>query len=344
MNNKKAISITMGDPSGISGELILKTWIDRKSNFLEPFFVLDVCERLKKISSLFKLKVPIKQINYPQETFKYFDNFLPVINISNSIKFKLGFPDKKNSKLILNSINKALDFAMSNQVKSVVTSPVSKNILIKSGFKFYGQTEYISNYISKKKKKKFNEVMILSTTNPVDKGPNLIVGLITTHIPVKEISKNLKVSIIVSKIESFIASLKSLWKVKNPKIGICGFNPHAGEFGLVGDEERKIILPSLNKLKKKGISISGLLSADTCFSLAHRKNYDGIVCMYHDQGLIPVKTLDFFRSVNITGGLPLIRTSPDHGPAFDIAHKNKANNSSYIAAIKLASEFTKNGF
>ena len=344
MKCKKAISITMGDPSGISGELILKTWKDKKSYSLEPFFVIDFCDRLEKISKLFKIKVPIKQIYEPEETFKYFNKFLPVINIKKNIKFELGKPNKRNSKFIINSISKALDYSLNNKIKAIVTSPVSKNILLKSGFEFIGQTEFISNYISIKQKKKINEIMILSTTKPIDNGSNLVVGLVTTHIPLKEISESLKLSIVTSKIESFIISLKNLWNIKNPKIGICGLNPHSGEFGLIGDEEKKIILPSLKKLKRKGRNISGLLSADTCFSMNHRKEYDGIICMYHDQGLIPVKTLDFFNSVNITGGLPIIRTSPDHGPAFDIATKNIASNKSFIAAIKLASSLSKDEF
>ena len=178
--------------------------------------------------------------------------------------------------------------------------------------------------------------MILTTTKPEDRGVDLRVGLITTHIPLSEVSRKLFTDKIILKIESFIKSLEKLWNISRPNIAVCGLNPNSGESGKIGTEEKKIILPAIQKLKTKNYNVFGPLSADTCFSKNKRQSYDGFICIYHDQGLIPVKTLDFFNSVNVTGGIPIIRTSPDHGPAFDIAELNQASNKSLIASIKLA--------
>ena len=176
--------------------------------------------------------------------------------------------------------------------------------------------------------------MILSTTRPVDKSSNLRVGLVTTHIPMKNVSKIITRDLLANKTISFEETLRKIWRISSPRIGICSFNPHAGEFGLVGNEEIDIIVPTIEKLKNK-IDLVGPLSPDSCFSKFTRTKFDGYMCIYHDQALIPVKTLDFLHSVNVTGGLPIIRLSPDHGPAFDIAKLKMANPGSMIASINL---------
>ena len=182
--------------------------------------------------------------------------------------------------------------------------------------------------------------MILSTSKPADGGKNLIVGLITTHIPLKNIHKFLDQKSIYEKIIAFKNSLSKTWKIRFPNIGITSINPHAGEEGLIGTEEVEIIKPILKKCKKNKIKIVGPLSSDSCFHRSRREQFDGILCFYHDQGLIPVKTLDFNHSINVTGGLPFLRVSPDHGPAFDIAEKNIASLESLIASF----DFLKKSF
>ena len=333
---EKPIVITMGDPSGISGEILLKSWLQKDKEFIPNFFSIDSPERLNNISDLFKLNVPIKEISNPMEVEYYFPKFLPVLSLNNKIKSKLGRPEIKNNKYIIQSIERGVDLALNKEVKAIVTSPISKSILLETGFKYFGQTEFISEITSKKQKKKFEEIMILTTTKPEDMGVDLRVGLITTHIPLSEVSKALYTDKIVIKIKGFIQSLEKLWNISRPNIAVCGLNPHSGESGKIGTEEEKIILPAIQKLKTKNYNVFGPLSADTCFSKNKRQSYDGFICIYHDQGLIPVKTLDFFNSVNVTGGIPIIRTSPDHGPAFDIAELNQASNKSLIASIKLA--------
>ena len=279
---KKPIVVSMGEPSGISTEIILKSW-------------------------------------------KYRNKYkLPIFNIDEKVDFKLGKPNKKNAKIILRSIKISFDFVAQKKALGLLTLPVCKRTLKSSGFTFNGQTEFIGDLSKKKFRHKNKEIMILSTTKPSDKGKNLIVGLVTTHIPLKRIFSFLKKKEIEEKI----------WKIKQPRIGITGLNPHSGEDGLIGDEEKKVIEPIIKKLKTKGILVSGPLSSDTCFFKNIREKYDGILCLYHDQALSPIKTLDFFNSINVTAGLPIIRVSPDHGPAFDIAKLKLAKINSVISSIK----------
>lgn len=334
MRRIKPICITMGEPSGVSGEIIIKIWNERKKKKILPFFVYDDPSRLRKISEYLQLKIPIKKINDESESLDLFEDFLPVKSLESQIDFKLGQPNYLNSKHVLDSINKAVKSALESKVRAIITSPVCKKMLIKYGFKFSGQTEYISNLVSKIKQKEFNEIMILSTTKPIDKSRNLIVGLLTTHVPLKNVSRIITPDLLIRKTMSFEKTLKKIWKIKNPKIGVCSFNPHVGEYGLVGREEKDIIIPTIEKLKKR-INICGPLSPDSCFSMFTRIKFDGFICIYHDQALIPIKTLDFLNSVNITGGLPITRVSPDHGPAFDIARLKKADISSMLASINL---------
>ena len=330
----KPIVVTMGDPSGVSAEIVFKTWLNRNKEFLMPFFIIDSEQRLKKISDFLNLNIPIKKITDPAESLKVFSKYLPVYNLKNKIEFELGKPLSKNAKLIIKSIKKAVKLVIKNQASAIVTNPIDKKILFQHGFSFAGQTEFISNIVSKSYNKKFEEIMILSTSKPDDSGTNLKVGLITTHLSLKEVSENISKKKIISKVISFVETLKVLWRIKNPKIGICALNPHSGENGKIGNEEEKHILPAIFELKKKNYIISGPLSADSCFAKSKRKEFDGIICMYHDQALIPIKTIDFFNSINITGGLPIIRTSPDHGPAFNIAKKNIANHNSFLSSVK----------
>ena len=338
--NKPPICVTMGDPSGISGEIILKTWMDRNKEKLSPFFIIDDTKRLETVAKKFKIKVKMKSLRNLSDTDNLFQNYLPVLDINKAMKINLGKPDYLDSKYVLFSIEKAVQLALRKEVRAIVTNPVSKEMLIKYGFKFNGQTEFICHLVSKYFKQTFNEIMILSTSKPEDKSSNLITGLVTTHIPFKDISRDLTKNLIISKTKSFIETLKSFWKIKNPRIGICSLNPHTGESGLIGKEEKEIIIPAIKRLKKDNVNIFGPLSPDSCFSYHFRNKYDGIICMYHDQALIPVKTLDFFNSVNITGGLPIIRTSPDHGPAFNIAKKSEANYQSILSSIKLADKLS----
>ena len=337
---RKPIVISMGEPSGICSEILIKTWINRKKEKLLPFFVVDDKEKIEFIINLFKLKAKIKLIKNPNETFEFFNNYLPVYDLGNKIKFKLGQPEKKNSKFIIDSLKTSFDFVKNKQASALVTLPICKKTMKQYGFNYNGQTEYMGFLSRRFINKSASEIMILTTTKPVDLGKNLVVGLATTHVPLKKTFVKLKKKNLKEKIIIFNNSLISIWKKKRPLIGILALNPHAGEGGLIGEEEEQIILPVVKDLKAKNLNLHGPLSGDTCFFKNNRKNYDGMFCMYHDQGLSPVKTLDFFNSVNVTGGLPILRVSPDHGPAFDIAKKNIAKTDSLIACLKFIEKYS----
>ena len=334
MNSKiKPIVVTMGEPSGIASEIIIKVWLQRKKKNIFPFILIDDLEKLKKVNNFFNLKAKFISFNPGQDVYQIFEKYIPVVDLKANINFTHGLPSKVNSKFVLRSINTAVDLILKKKASSLLTLPVCKKTLKLSKFNFNGQTEYLSYMTSKIDGIKKSEIMILSTTKPIDKGKNLIVGLITTHLPLKKIHSNINKDKILKKIISFKKSLTKIWGINSPKIGITSINPHAGEGGLIGDEELKILNPALKECKKLNIRITGPISSDSCFHKSSRERFDGIICFYHDQGLIPVKTLDFENSVNVTGGLPFIRVSPDHGPAFDIAKKNTANLDSLFACF-----------
>ena len=329
----------MGEPSGVASEILLKTWLLRRKKKLPPFFAIDSLKKLNHINNLFDLKVKFKLIEKPSDTNFFFADFLPVLDIKENFSFKLGKPNPSNGKIVINSIVKSFKFINSGEARAMVTLPVCKKTLKVSGFKFSGQTEFLSDLSEKIYKKKHDEIMILTTNKPVDNGKNLIVGLVTTHVPLKSIFKNISKNGLISKIFAFNNSLQTIWGINQPKIALASINPHSGEGGLIGEEEKKIIVPVIEKLNYEGLKLFGPLSSDSCFFKTIRKKYDGILCLYHDQGLAPIKILDFYNSVNVTGNLPILRVSPDHGPAFDIAKKNIAKTDSLVASIKFLEKF-----
>ncbi len=333
MKSIKPIVVTMGEPSGISSEIIIKIWKKRKILGIPPFILVDDLQKLKKINSTFSYNVNFHQLDKKDDVLKIFTNSLPIIDLKCKINFRLGNPNRRNSKFVIKSIDKAFELVYSKQASSMLTLPVCKKILKEAKFNYNGQTEYLAYLTKKKTLTEQSEIMILSTTKPVDGGTNLIVGLITTHIPLAKVKTYIKKKIIMEKILSFRNSLQRIWKIKKPKMGILNVNPHSGEGGLIGNEESSIIAPVIKKLKNSDINIIGPISSDSVFHKESRKRFDGILCFYHDQGLIPIKTLDFKNSINVTGGLPFIRVSPDHGPAFDIAKKNKASIDSTVASF-----------
>ena len=333
MKSSKPIIVSMGEPSGISSEIIIKVWLKRKLYKIPPFILVDDIKKLNQVNSLFNLKANFQAINKDNDINQIFSRSIPVIDLKANIDFYPGKPNPTNSKYVLKSITEAFEFVYMKKSAGMLTLPVCKTTLKKAKFNFNGQTEFLSYLASKKSKKKYSEIMILSTSKPADKGKNLIVGLITTHIPLKKIYKFINHKIIYEKIIAFRNSLSTIWKIKSPIIGMTSINPHAGEEGLIGTEEIEIIKPILKTCTKNKIKIIGPLSSDSCFHKSKREQFDGILCFYHDQGLIPVKTLDFNHSINITGGLPFLRVSPDHGPAFDIAKENIASLESLISSF-----------
>ena len=321
-SKKKLIAVTMGDPSGVSTEIIIKSW--KKTT--NTFFVIHDPDYIKKVANRIKIKVNIKTISRPEEAHKVFKKFLPVLPIKIDKGTKLGRPNHKNSGNIFNSIDLAVKLAKKKEVSGIVTSPISKEVLSKFKKNFSGHTEYLAKL---DKKKQFGMMLLNKKIRVVP---------FTTHIPLKNVHKYIKQKPLFDAIKLLNNSLKKNFDIKKPKIAVTGLNPHSGDGGLLGNEEQNIILPVIKKIKKSGISISGPLSPDSAFQQKNLRFFDAFICMYHDQALIPVKTIDFENTINYTLGLSFVRTSPDHGTGYDIANKFIANETSLITAINYAAK------
>ena len=331
-NAKEVILVTAGDPASISTEITIKAIeaqrINKNINLVAITDPALVEEYKKLIRSDLKVNVIKDKIKFTD----YKDQHLNVIPIKLANKVEYGKPDIKNFSFTRYSILKSVEIHNKSIASAIVTNPINKYIMYKSGFNFEGHTDFLGSLSTKKK----NPVMILVT-----KGLKTLP--LTIHVPLKKVTQMITKELILSKVKIAVNDLKILFNIKKPSIIVTGLNPHAGENGDLGDEEINIIKPAIDELKKIiDISIIGPISADIAFSSGKRCHYDLAVCMYHDQALIPIKTLDFHNGVNVTLGLDFIRTSPDHGTAFDIAGKNLANPESLISAINLAYEMSAN--
>lgn len=324
------LGLTMGDPSGIGLDLSLKAWSRRHELKLPGFIYIGDINALGARASTLGYDAPIKEAK-PSEALDIFDLCIPAIHIPASEKVVAGEPNSDNASAVIGSIDMAVELAKSGEISAVVTNPIAKSVLYNAGFKHPGHTEYLA-YLSKD-----NDgheplpVMLLS-------GPELRTVPVTIHIPLMSIMDHLTTELIVQTCEITAQDLTNRFGIKAPRLAISGLNPHAGEDGALGHEDAKYIAPAIAQLRAKGIDVTGPLPADTMFHEDARPNYDVAICMYHDQALIPAKALGFHDAVNVTLGLPFIRTSPDHGTAFSIAGKNIARENSLVAAIKLARE------
>ncbi len=303
----------MGDPAGIGGELSVKAWRARRGG--RPFVLLDDPARFD---------VPVRVIAHPSEAAAIFRNALPIIPIPLAVPSRQGHPDTANAHAVIASIERATALAMEGEVAAVVTNPISKATLYGAGFAHPGHTELLAALTGAPR-----PVMMLAS-------PMLRVVPVTIHVSLRRAIELLTVTEIVETVRITAAGLSRDFGIAEPRIALSGLNPHAGEQGALGDEEQKIILPAMEILRGEGIAVTGPFPADTLFTPEARETYDVAVCMYHDQALIPIKTLDMTHGVNVTLGLPIIRTSPDHGTAFGIAGQDRADPSSLIAALELA--------
>ncbi|RZP27572.1 MAG: 4-hydroxythreonine-4-phosphate dehydrogenase PdxA [Alphaproteobacteria bacterium] len=324
---KKRILITAGEPASISSEITIKAIkkLKKESNS-ELILITDpslIKYELKNLNQLAELNILDKKLNFKD----YKKDFINIIPIKlNEITIP-GILNKKNSDFVLKSIKKSVDFLLQKKANAVVTNPINKFIMKSSNFKFNGHTEYLG-HLSKFNKK---PIMMLESEK-------LRVVPLTTHIPISSVSKKINTKMIIEKINILNNELINIYKIKNPKIYISGLNPHSGDGGKIGKEELTLIYPAIRKLKKLGLNVKGPFPGDTLFQKHKIKEYDVAVCMYHDQALIPIKTLYSGNIINTTLGLDFIRTSPDHGTALDIAGMKKANPNSLILAIKKAED------
>lgn len=321
------LAVSIGDPAGIGPEIIIESWARRSERDGAPFFVLGGPGLLEAAAHTRGTICPIVRIQDPAECGAAFAHGLPVLGLEDCA-YRPGQPSDEGAALALGSLAEATRMALLGKAGGVVTAPVAKGQLAKVGFEFPGQTEFLAAACGLPTD---DSVMMLA-------GPNLRAVPVTVHCSLAEVPALLTSELIVSKARILAAALTKDFGIKGPRIAVCGLNPHAGEDGKFGSEERDIIGPAVDRLREAGISVSGPHPADAIFTPRARKTYDAALAMYHDQALIPLKALDFDEGVNVTLGLPIVRTSPDHGTAFNIAGKGVADPSAMIAALRMAGE------
>ena len=318
------LALTMGDPAGIGGELTLRAWLARRASG-PCFFALDDPDRLAALAETMGLAVPIRAIAAPEEAVAIFPGALPVLPVPLADVPVPGEPDPANAPAVIAAIERATHFAMAGRVAGVVTNPINKAALYHAGFAHPGHTEFLAALTGTTGR----QVMMLAC-------PALRVVPVTVHASLRNSIEMLTPALIVETTRTTAAALARDFGLTAPRLAMAGLNPHAGEQGALGDEETTLIAPALAELRAEGIDVSGPWPPDTMFTEAARDAYDVAICMYHDQGLIPLKTLDMHHGVNVTLGLPIVRTSPDHGTAYDIAGKGVADADSLIAALEMA--------
>jgi 4-hydroxythreonine-4-phosphate dehydrogenase len=328
MNDAAPLAVTMGEPAGIGGELSLKAWLKRR-HAPRPFFVIDDRNRLASLAGRLGLDVPVDEIAKPGEAAGVFAKALPVLPLRLSSAVRPGHPDSANAPATLESIERAARLALTGEVAAMVTNPIQKKTLQDAGFRHPGHTEYLAELAGG-----VDVAMMLAC-------PELRVVPVTIHLPLAEAVRSLDTAKIVRAGRLAAAGLQALFGIAKPRLAVAGLNPHAGEQGAMGDEEARVIAPAIEALRREGIDASGPAPADTLFHAAARTRYDAALCMYHDQALIPIKTVDFAGGVNVTLGLPFVRTSPDHGTALDIAGSGRADPASLIAAIDMADDMAR---
>ncbi len=321
------IAISLGDPAGIGPELIAEAWARRRKAGLAPFFVLGGATVLAAASVRRGLDCPVHAISNAADAIDAFVHGLPVL-AGEDAAYAPGAPDHAGARLALASLIDATRLAREGGAAALVTAPIAKVELAKVGFDFPGQTEFLAEACGAPAQ---NAVMMLA-------GPSLRTVPLTVHCALAEVPGLLSQELIIQKARIVAAALARDFGIDRPRLALTGLNPHASEGGKFGDEEARIIAPAVAELREEGIDASGPHSADTLFTPRSRATFDAALCMYHDQALIPLKALDFDEGVNVTLGLPIIRTSPDHGTAFDIAGKGIAGPGAMIAAIRMAGQ------
>lgn len=317
------IAIAMGDPAGIGPEVIAKAWQQRNAAGLAPFFAVGDAGAIGAVWN-----GPTRRIDEPAEAVGAFGEALPILAIQDIGTIVPGQPDANGARCALHSLELAVGLARSGAAGALVTGPVSKAQLYAIGFNDPGQTEFVAERCGIARE---NAVMMLC-------GPGLRVVPMTTHVALAEVSALLTIELILAKARTTARGLLRNFGIEAPRLAFAGLNPHAGEQGALGREEIDVIEPAIALLRDEGIDATGPFAADTMFHTRARETYDAALCCYHDQALIPLKTLHFDDGVNMTLGLPIVRTSPDHGTAFGIAGRDMAEPGAMIAAIQVAAQ------
>jgi 4-hydroxythreonine-4-phosphate dehydrogenase len=324
----------MGDPAGIGPEITIRAWRERDNRALPPFAVYADLELMRATCRSLASDIDVVSVPDAVAAAAVFPHALPVVDVPLVRPAEAGAPDSCNGPSVILAIKRAVEAVAASKASAVVTNPIAKSVLYDAGFQYAGHTEYLGALA-----KEFwpaepaNPVMMLASRD-------LRVVPVTIHVPLKSVPLLLTTDKIIETARIVAAALKRDFGIAKPRLVIAGLNPHAGEDGALGTEDRDIVAPAIAALKSAGIDATGPHSADTLFHAAARKTYDAAIAMYHDQALIPIKTLAFDSGVNATLGLPFVRTSPDHGTAFGIAGKGIASPASLIAALQLAAEMS----
>ncbi|HVZ06881.1 4-hydroxythreonine-4-phosphate dehydrogenase PdxA [Rhodopila sp.] len=320
------LALTMGCPAGIGGELTLRAWLDRRAT--GPVFVaLDDADRLAALAGQMGLDVPVRPVASPSQAVGVFPAALPVLPVPLAEPVVPGRPSKANAGAVVRSIELATGLALRGEAAAVVTNPINKAALYDAGFAYPGHTEFLAHLTGASGR----QIMMLAS-------PTLRVVPVTVHASLRDSIAMLSTEMIVAAARTTATALRRDFGLARPRLAMAGLNPHAGEKGALGREEATLIEPAIAVLRADGIDVSGPWPPDTMFTAKARARYDAAICMYHDQALIPLKTLDMEHGVNVTLGLPIVRTSPDHGTAYDIAGKGLAEPTSLLAALDLAAQ------
>lgn len=322
----------MGEPAGIGPEITIKAWHNREAAQLPPFFVIGPPELYAARARMLGVDLPLAEIDKPEAAATRFSAALPVLPLE-APEARTGTPLPGTAASVIQSISMAVEFALGEDVSAMVTNPIHKAVLMEASFDYPGHTDYLAAMASRAAGEEVTALMMLAI-------PGLRVVPLVVHEPLARVPALIQAATIVKAGHGLAAALQNDFGIPAPRIAVAGLNPHAGESGKLGKEEETQIGPAIAQLRREGVDATGPFASDSLFYEDARKAYDAALCMYHDQALIPLKTLNFHEGVNITLGLPFVRTSPDHGTALDIAGAGQADARSLCAALRTAGEIS----
>jgi len=326
------LALTLGEPAGIGPDLTIQLWRRRVELRLPAFYLIADPEFIRQRARVLGADVTLSLVT-PAQAATTFARALPIVALDASITASPGAPDASSAPAAIASIRRAVADVLAGNAAAVVTNPIAKNVLYRSGFAEPGHTEFLAKLVQEATGKSARPVMMLWS-------PELAVVPVTIHLPLKDVVTRLTSDLVVETGRIVARDLTARFGISRPRLAVAGLNPHAGEEGALGEEDGTVVAPAVKRLQAEGIDAIGPLPADSLFHERARATYDVALCMYHDQALIPIKTLAFDHAVNVTLGLPFVRTSPDHGTAFDIAGTGTADPSSLVAALTLAARLS----
>jgi 4-hydroxythreonine-4-phosphate dehydrogenase len=331
--SEKPLALTLGEPAGIGPDIAIDAWLARKSTDIPPFVLVGDAGLIERRARALGREVRARAVRI-EDTAATFSEALPCLSGAPPVSGAPGGIDASDTETVIWSIRRAVELARKGSASAVVTNPINKKALNAIGFRHPGHTEFLGQLSGELFGVRVAPVMMIA-------GPDLRVVPVTIHIPIADVPRTLTSALIVETGTIVARDLKRRFAIAKPRLAIAGLNPHAGEEGMLGKEDETIVRPAVERLKAAGIDAVGPLPADTMFHADARRTYDAALCMYHDQALIPIKTLAFDEGVNVTLGLPFVRTSPDHGTALSIAGTGKARAASLIGALKLARDLAR---